>query len=102
MTQFSSKAAREAALRRVANHIGGGQRGRAGRRVSAGGRDRSWADRGAAYRCPSIEPQAASEGDSDSAPTRGWHESSFDLRAGLSVTEVFFDLDAPNRQPVFG
>jgi hypothetical protein len=102
MTQFSSKAAREAALRRVTNRIGGGHRGHAGRRVSAGGRDHSWADRGTDHRCPSIAPQAASEGDSDFAPTRGWHESSFDLRAGLSVTEVFFDLDAPNRQPVFG
>jgi hypothetical protein len=102
MTQFSSKAAREAALRRVTNRVGGGHRGRAGRRVSAGGRELSWADQGTGYRCPSIAPQAASEDDSDFAPTRGWHESSFDLRAGLSVTEVFFDLDAPNRQPVFG
>jgi hypothetical protein len=102
MMQFSSKAAREATLRRVTNRIGGGYRGHAGQHVSAGGRDFAWADRGTGYRCPSTAPQAASEADSDFAPTRGWHESSFDLRAGLLVTEVFSDLDAPNRQPVSG
>jgi nitrite reductase/ring-hydroxylating ferredoxin subunit len=101
MMQFSSKAAREAALRRVTDRVGSGHRGRASRQVSAGRRNHSWADRGPGHQYPSTTPQPAAEDDSDFAPMCGWHESSFDLRAGLCVTEVFFDLDAATRQPVF-